>query len=206
MTIQRFIQERGIKVIFHFTKLRNLGSILAHGLVTRNRLLDKQHCNDGYRMDRTDAVCASIGFPNYKMFWSLRKQNPTEEWIILAISPLALIELRCAFCQENAASNNVSGLSIAQRSTLEALQRMYGDFGEKERKDLPIPDDYPTHPQAEILFLDGVPLRYVGAILVQNEAMKQKIEKSYPRNMMKVVAKSDYFGPRKDYAHWQVIA
>jgi hypothetical protein len=141
MSIQRFIQERGIKAVFHFTKLRNLSSILAHGLITRNRLQDKQHCNDDYRWDRTDAVCASIGFPNYKMFWSLRQQNQAEEWIILAIFPRALIDLRCAFCQENAASNNVSSVSIAQRSTLEALQRMYGDFGDKKRKDLSIPDD-----------------------------------------------------------------
>lgn len=207
MTIQDFITHRGIDIVLHFTRLQNLPTIAVQGLVVRSAVPGSHCCDDEFRWDGTNAVCASIGFPNYKMFWSLRQKDTSVDWIILGIKPRALFELRCAYCKENAASNNVSCIPLDQRMTLAALQQMYDDeCDDRKRVDLPIPDDYPTHPQAEVLFLDGVPLSYIGAILVQDEAMKQKILRNYSAVKIKIVVAPYYFNGRKDFSHWRPVA
>jgi hypothetical protein len=204
-TIQEYVAERGIAYLLHFTRLTNLGSILQHGLVRRGRL-DGQNVtgvvNDQYRLDGTDAVSVSIGFPNYKMFYRYRQENPQEDWVVVVINPSALWELPCAFCVTNAAATRVSVIPIAQRRGLAAFQAMYGDFDDKIRGNLNLNDYLPTNPQAEVLMLDGVPLEYIRGVLVSNDTMKAQVEALYPD--LKVWRNGDFFYPRHDYAHWQV--
>ena len=165
-SIQDFVQERGIKCLFHFTRSENLESIHQRGLITRDALIGEGNvsaCNDEYRIDNTNAVCLSIGFPNYKMFWTLRERTKDKEvdWVILAVRPAALWELPHAFCRENAAAASVTAISLEKRKSLDAFKSMYSDFDEKTRKVLRISDDFPTNPQAEVLMLDGVPRSYI---------------------------------------------
>lgn len=205
--IQDFVMQRGIKSLKHFTKLSNLGSILQRGLVTRDVLVGERNggaLNDQYRHDHTDAVCLSIGFPNYKMFWSLRQDNPGTDWIIVAISKSALWELPCAFCVANAAAARVSVIPLEQRMTFDALRRMYADFDGKARVQLGLTDDLPTNPQAEVLMMAGVPSQYILGVLVQNDAMKAKVQALHPD--LEVRVNDQFFYPRSDYAHWQANA
>lgn len=97
--IEDFAKERGIKYLMHFTKLENLGSIEQRGLVTRDVLVAEGNVaalNDKDRHDHTDAVCLSIGFPNYKMFWGLRQDNKGTDWVVVAVDVSALWQLPCA--------------------------------------------------------------------------------------------------------------
>ncbi|WP_018905436.1 DarT ssDNA thymidine ADP-ribosyltransferase family protein [Variovorax paradoxus] len=202
-TVQEYVAERGIKVLLHFTRAKNLASILARGLVPRNTLLLEGYTdyNDQHRIDQTDAVCLSIGFPNYKMFYGIKKDYPEETWVVLAIRPAALWTLECAFCTANAASNSVTAIPLDQRKGLAAMQAMYGDWPTQPRAELSIPDQYPTNPQAEVLMLNGVPRNYIVGIITLNEAVKQQLFAKYPGVDIRALA--GYFRYRKDYAYWQ---
>lgn len=205
-TIEEFVAEREIKWLFHFTRINNLGSILQRGLVTRNILVregSEAVCNDQYRYDGTDAVCVSIEFPNYKMFYSLRQSNLDNEWVVLVIHPCVLWMVRCAFCQTNAASAVVTNIPLPQRMTLSALQLMYTDFGGIQRATLNIPNSYPTNPQAEVLLLDGISPQYIAGVLVPTNAMKERLIAMYPG--LTVVFAPRYFKYRTDYEHWKQV-
>jgi hypothetical protein len=202
-TIQEFATERSINYLMHFTRARNLNSILARGLVPRDTLLLEgfDAFNDQHRLDGTHAVCMSIGFPNYKMFYGCQKDNAGETWVILVISPRVLWELDCAFCAANAASNGVTAVPLGQRKGLAAMQAMFADWPSKARAELGLPDNYPTNPQAEVLSLQGVPARYFLGVIVLNEAAKQEVLARHPGLDVRVMAQ--YFRYRKDFAHWK---
>lgn len=204
-TIQEFVDERGIKFLMHFTRARNLDSILARGLVPRDTLILEgfDGLNDQYRIDGTNAVCLSIGFPNYKMFYGIQKDHGGETWVILVIHPQALWDLDCVFCTANAASNGVTAVPLQQRKGLAAFQAMYADWPTKQRAELNIPDNYPTNPQAEVLALQGVPRQYVLGIVTLNETVRQELLAKYPG--VDVQAHSQYFRYRRDFAHWKVV-
>lgn len=202
-TVQEYVAERGITYLLHFTRLSNLASILRHGLVCRGKL-DGQNVagivNDQYRLDGTDAVCVSIGFPNYRMFYRYRCENPQEDWVVVVIDPSALWTLPCAFCITNAAANRVSAVPIIERFGLAAFQAMYNDFDDKIRANLNLKDYLPTNPQAEVLMLEGVPARYLLGVVVPNDTMKAQVAALYPR--LQVWRHEGFFSYRQDYAQW----
>ena len=202
-TIQEYVAEREITYLVHFTRTSNLDSILQRGLVTRNTLLIDGYndFNDQHRIDGTDAICLSIGFPNYKMFYRLRKENIGVSWVVLAIKPEVLWTLRCAFCATNAASNCVTNIPLDQRTTLAALQAMYADWGDMSRTTLGIPSYCPTNPQAEVLMLNGVPRPYIYCVAVATKEMKLELETKHPG--LDVRHFPNFFYARLDYAHWK---
>lgn len=202
-TIEEYVTEREIPFLMHFTRISNLDGILQNGLVPRDVLVRGGYVdfNDAYRLDGTNAVCVTIAYPNYKMFFRLRQQNVGVDWVILAIYPAALWMLRCAFCSTNAASNVVTALPLANRCDLGSFQSMYADWEGKKRGTLQIPDSYPTNPQAEVLMLNGVPRNYIYAVVVLNWDKKAELEARYPGLDVRVNA--GYFRGRMDYAHWK---
>ncbi|OGB77357.1 MAG: hypothetical protein A2496_14535 [Burkholderiales bacterium RIFOXYC12_FULL_60_6] len=202
-SVQEYATERGIKNLMHFTRASNLNSILQRGLVPRDTLVNEgfSDFNDQLRLDGTHAACLSIGFPNYKMFFATRQNNPTVDWVVLVIHPAALWTLPCVYCATNAASASVTALPISQRSGLTALQAMYADWGDKTRTVLEIPNHYPTNPQAEVLMLKGVPKNYILGVLVLNTAKQQELQLRYPG--LDVRAYAGYFRYRQDYAYWK---
>lgn len=203
VTIQEYAVERGIKCLMHFTRSTNLDSILERGLIPRDTLLNEGFIdfNDQYRFDGTHAICLSIGFPNYKMFWRLRQENQDVDWVILGIHPAALWALTCAFCVTNAASSSVTSVPFGQRIGLEAFQAMYADYPPKYREILGISDDFPTNPQAEVLMIEGVPRDYILGVIVLSKAKQVELQAKYPG--LQVVINARYFSYRQDYGHWK---
>lgn len=205
-TIEEYATLRNIKSLLHFTREKNLDSIVQRGLITRNLLTQEgyQDFNDNVRADGTSAVCLTIGFPNYKMWYSLKQQNLSVDWVIVAIKPAALWMLQCAFCTANAASASVSSISIAQRQNLAAFQAMYADIPGKERVKLGIADSMPTNPQAEVLMLQGVPNDYIFGLVASSVEQEKRLKAKYPR--FKIFMKPDYFRYRSDWSYWKQVA
>jgi len=202
-TIQEFVTERGIKLLMHFTRASNLTSILARGLVPRDTLALEGFAefNDRYRIDGTDAVCLSIDFPNYKMFYGIQKDHAAETWVIICINPQVLWDLDCAFCTANAASNGVTAIPLNQRKTLTAMQALYADWPGKARSEMNLPNNYPTNPQAEVLALQGVPRTYIIGVLTLNETIRQELMAKHPGVEMR--ASAGHFRYRRDFDHWR---
>lgn len=203
--MKKAVQSRDIKYVWHFTRLSNLESILNEGLMSRSELELRDNppaFNDESRFDmQRDAICCSVGHPNYKMFYALRKQHSSEEWIVLALKPDVLWEKDCAFCVENAASNNVTCIPIESRKGVDAFNRLFDEIeGKPSRKELGISDACPTHPQAEILIFGSVELKYIIASICQSKSTEKKLKSTF--DGFEFLYHQALFSARKDYEHW----
>lgn len=90
--MKELVESRGIDFVWHFTRLTNLPSILANGLINRVQLTFsgiQWEFNDHHRIDgHQDSICCSIAHPNYKMFYRLRQENPETEWVVIGLKLL----------------------------------------------------------------------------------------------------------------------
>jgi hypothetical protein len=172
--IEAEVKKRDIKHVLHFTQIENLQSIIQHGLLPKH---DLDSCgipyqfNDQMRIDNCDnAICLSISWPNYKMFYSYRKQNPIQDWIVISILPKVLWEKECAFCYSNAACSEIVNIPLEDRKKPEAFLKMFSDFDEyPKRYEMPLKDSFPTNPQAEVLVFDVVECQYIQSILFEKK-------------------------------------
>jgi hypothetical protein len=211
--IRRFAESRGITSLLHFTKVKNVTGILENGLLARQTILDRElkaEFNDQYRYDNAaDAVCASISFPNYKMFYSLQQKYSDEDWAVLRLNPKILWEIPCAYCISNAASSEVTSIPIDERMGLNALKSMFEDIPPNiKRANLGIPNEYTTDPQAEILILGPISSDYIESInfngvdKIKDVARLKVLFQPY-MNSFKFLHDESLFTYRKDYDHWR---
>lgn len=211
--IQQICTERGITTLLHFTRLENLQSILREGLLGRSLLEARGQqflFNDPDRVDGyKEAICVSISFPNYQMFYSIReeKKNIREandfQWIVLLLDAEVLWELDCAFCQRNAAHKTVQSIPLEDRRKPESLKGIFRDFYNIKHQDLSIPGNYPTHPQAEVLVFDSIPAQYIKTVHFSNETtLKQWRFNHIGTYFQTFSADRQYFDARVDYKVW----
>lgn len=211
--IQEICLRREISVITHFTRAENLASILHSGLLSKEELRKRNisaFTNDQLRLDRQpQAICLSISFPNYQMFFRYRNDNSQHKWVVLALDARILWESDCAFCFTNAASNIIRNIPIAQRKQVEAFEHMFdnysGNGSEVRREGLFLPKNYPTNPQAEILAFKPIPLKYLKHIYVEkrSEAVAIAQDLSPELASIPVSVNSSFFRARDDYEVWK---
>ncbi len=204
--MKELVEARGIKFVWHFTRLANVPGILANGLVGRVQLTFAGvpfEFNDHYRLDGyQEAVCCSIAHPNYKMFYRLRQENPDVEWAVLALKPSLLWEKDCAFCTSNAASNEVTAVPLEDRKGGVAFNRLFEEVtGKPPRVTLGISDACPTNPQAEILVFGNIETNYIVGAVTQKKETEAALAAQYPNYQFKY--HKALFLPRKDYEHWK---
>lgn len=206
--IQRICTERKIETLVHFTRIQNLSSILQRGLLGR-RVLENQsydirpQYNDLYRIDGyKEAICLSISFPNYQMFYRYSNSD-RQNWVVLLLRASLLWNLDCAFCQENAASNSVTQIPIEVRKESNALQQMFSDYRGIDREKLRIPDNYPTHPQAEVLVFERIEPRYIHEVQFYNlESAQNWLNNQQAAYTQEFYYGDHFFRPRQDYQVW----
>ncbi|MDO4997792.1 MAG: DarT ssDNA thymidine ADP-ribosyltransferase family protein [Neisseria sp.] len=210
IAIQHFVQQQNIPYLVHFTRKENLSNILEHGLLDRNSLTQKEvgyYFNDQFRVDKIqDGICCSISFPNYKMFWHIKKTqesqygvNPDNDWVILRLSPELLWRKKAYFCRYNAASNLERFNS--HKTDLNALKAMFEDLEVIKRSDLNIPNHYPTNPQAEVVFIEPIEPEWIMDVCNKNGYgmncyLRNNINQPYQYES------DTLFKPRSDYQHW----
>jgi len=212
--IQRICRERRIGVLLHFTPIANLPTILTHGLLPRTEIEARPELraavvyNDPYRADhQPDAVSLSLSFPNYQMFYFCRNHRHAGPWVVIGVAPRVLWERDCAFHSENAAAGLQSMRPLEERRQSASFTQMFSDFAKENRivlrASLGIPDSYPTHPQAEVLVIGGVPRDRVIFACFEREADKRGWLAHHPRPASLHLQVDDfYFRPRCDYVTW----
>lgn len=212
--IKQICHDRGIKILFHFTHIENLCRILGDGLLSRETLetirdpLKKPpRFNDQDRLDKhPEAICLSIGFPNYQMFYRYRSKNPSQ-WVVLLLDAKLLWELDCAFCQENAASNTVRNIPLEKRKHPDALNNMFKEYYRTiNRQSLSIPDHYPTYPQAEVLVCNPIPVAYIKKVhFCEKTALEQWYFQNSEMDTETFLFSKQYFRPRSDWEVWKEL-
>lgn len=201
--IKKEVEKRNIKFLVHFTKLKNLPFILQNGLLTRDLVLNnysKISVNDEYRMDRTNGICTSISFPNYKMFYSCRLRFPEEKWMVIGIKPDILWQKQCVFNFTNAASNLCNSIPLIEKTTSSSFMEMFGE-NYNNRQELKIPEHYTTDPQAEVIFLENIEKNHLIGFAVDNQNLYKKLTSYFPNENFKL--KSELFSWRRDFSHWK---
>lgn len=198
---------RDIEFLVHFTNTKNLESIFSYGLLNRDYLDEQEYeyeYNDYLRLDNvTDSISTSITFPNYKMFWPIRQNSPNEDWAILFIDANKALKLKCAFCSNNAASNQERLIELENRCTYESYFKMFGENHDYfTREDMNLYPNEPTNPQAEVLVLENIPTNYISLCIFENQTIFKKYKNLF--NNVDIVPGFDigYFYPRHDYKFW----
>ena len=216
-SIKRIVRERQIRYLVHFTPVDNIQSILENGVVSRASL-DQNHTfytyNDGQRLDnKKNASCLSISLPNYRYFFSLRKQRYQDRtWCVVLLKPSILWEMDCAFFQTNAANNIVRHRPVQEFKGPQALNKMF-DSSLFNRKSLEqnhrLPVYCTTDPQAEVLVFDRISPDYIEGLAFENNVpywLKNMIPNSLSH--IHLIAEpafgtNTFFGRRCDYSFWQ---
>lgn len=169
LAIKKYIEERNIKYLVHFTNIKNIPTIKKYGLLSVN-LLNKNNIefsrNDFNRFDNyPDGISISITHINESLYNKFRIQNKLSEYVIIKIDPsiLYLEPNKRIYCQTNAATTNgKKGESLIDFKEMFAEFVSYENtsgYHEFNRKYLSINET--TDSQAEILWFDNVPLKYL---------------------------------------------
>lgn len=205
--IKQFMQERDIQYLYHFTSTENLENILKYGLLPVNKLKEnhiRYNYNDELRLDnRLDAVCTSIEFPNYKMFYSHRQKCPNTNWCLVELDANILADKRCLFYIENAARSSEKYRSLYEKQGINGLKALfYNDYGIREELDLP--SYYTTNPQSEVQVLDKIEVDYIKQIVFEDNKNKNFFDENigYKYDIDSEVSK-ELFKWRCDYKHWK---
>ena len=202
LKIKNSINKRGITHFIHFTNIVNIESILCSGLLTRAFMDEKEirySCNDLYRYDGLkNSVSLSVMFPNYKMFFKVRIENPNARWAVILLKATEILNYDCVFCRTNAANSEVSGIPISQRKGYQAFESMFYERTDVTRKEMGLPSCFTTDPQAEILVCNNISSDNIDCICVENVDVKEYLNS---RGIIACV-KQDYFAPRCDYSRW----
>lgn len=204
--IYEICKRQEIEELVHFTHIDNLLNILRMGLIGRAGLEmlspGKFKVNDNLRLDRyPEAVCLSISFPNYRMFYKYRSQCQGD-WVVISLDPRILWVLDCAFFRNNAASKEMTSISLEECKTAKAFESFFADFDNVKRNQN-LPRSYPTNPQAEVLVFGKIRRNFIKKVYFCNDKALEKWSKRTPFFYSKnCIVNEDYFKPRIDWEIW----
>lgn len=178
------VRRRGIEQLIHFTRLKNLGSILRHGIYPRARLYQLPVgpiANDPTRADgRPDAVSLSVTHPNERLFDKWRRRYSHETWVILAVRPDVLWQSDCELFYRNAARG--SGhcqvpLAKPRRPSAVELERLFAEpESPPNRAEMGHRDCDTTDPQAEVMLFGVIQPRVLRTVYTETVAIRDKAQ------------------------------
>lgn len=201
--IYQLAERRRIPHLIHFTRVENLPFIISEGLLSNQRVRGfGRPVVDHDRFDkRPEYVCASISFPNYRMFYRLAQCNQ-EKWCILVINVKVLWEESCLFYPYNAASSDLSRKELLVLQGVEAFEKMFQDTVQGRRRDPALPCHYPTSPEAEVLIFNKVSPEDLVRVEFFSTESREANSKLLVENGLNSLVSSQYFNRRMDSSQW----
>jgi hypothetical protein len=198
--VRQAIEELGIPFLVHFTRTTNLRSIMQKGILPRSAFEAEgvaADINDELRLDgELGAVSLSVGFPNSKMLWKLRQENPGVNWAVLVIAREVLWDLPCAFCKHNAADSRISCLPTESLQSVDALKSMYGEVEGLDRSGDRLKGFDPTDVQAEILAFGTIQPNSILGAAFQRGAIRSQYEPLFPGRKVVLHGDRGFFSDR----------
>ena len=167
--IKRFLEERGIEYLVHFTDMANISSIKRNGLLSRAFLQRRGmgfRFNDNVRLDDSlDYISLSITNHNKDVYQSFVKKGSIQRGAFIYIDASILYKESNdrLYCVTNAAS-----AKCPKGRTLSDLEQMFDDVVyfkangiEQQKVRYDKADNEPTHEQAEILYQGSIDPKYI---------------------------------------------
>jgi len=202
--IHALAAQLGIRHLVHFTRVKNLPSIMRHGLLSveaADRRGIQKLANDPLRLDgHLDAVSLSIEFPNALMFYKYRQLHPDDRWVVLLLKPEILWNHNCAFCTHNAADRRIRSRTWPELSAEPSFRSMFkeapADSPPRSTQGLGPAD--PTDAQAEILVRGDIPPSMVVEMVFEHpDDMEAHSHITACRSTLMKTAGHGYFGTRR---------
>lgn len=184
MTVsQDQVRARNVPFLVHFTRTTNIPSIMEKGILPRDAFEANQvtaEINDELRLDgHLDGTSVSIGFPNSKMLWKLRQENPGVNWAVLVIAPSVLWTHDCAYCHHNAADGRISDLALKDLKSFDAFERLYEVHEGFDRQADKLKKFDPTDVQAEVLVFDPISPELIFGAAFERSAIKSQYDRHF---------------------------
>lgn len=180
----KYLKQRNVNEILHFTEIENLESISLHGILPRS-VLDQKNIsyisNDELRLDGKAHINLSISNLNTSMFYNFRKRYKERRYVIISLDLSLIEELNPSdyyFTSENAASNNSQIVRVEELFT--------GNRGN-------LPANCPTNNQSELIIKTGISAKYINFVYAENEFDQATAQKIFPNiNVIKTTKKFDF--------------
>ncbi|RWJ74644.1 MAG: DUF4433 domain-containing protein [Mesorhizobium sp.] len=158
--------QRRIPYLVHFTQVRNLASIVTHGLLSREDLLTRglgAFVSARDRLDEKDeAISVSISAINLEMFKAKQEAWGRSAWVVLLLDPSILWTHNCRFLSRNAARRAMKEHRGFLGGPWGFSQMFLDDLppplfkGTSYRLETGIPDFLTTCPDAEVQVLEPI--------------------------------------------------
>lgn len=203
--INEQLKLRNIDHLLHFTNTKNIKNILDFGIlpVAMHSINDiNSYTNDKLRSDElTDTTSFSIEFPNYKMFYKLRAENPAEDWVILFVKAKVLLSKECVFCYDNASNPKIKEIPLNERMQGVMFKKMFDDIeGYVTRSERKLKRYFPTLSQAEVLIYGAIEVDYIDKFVFKDSETKNRYQHLIP-NSIKCEVIPNYFYTREDHEY-----
>ncbi|MEV5024800.1 DarT ssDNA thymidine ADP-ribosyltransferase family protein [Paenibacillus sp. LPE1-1-1.1] len=201
---KEYIAKRGIKHLYHFTRVENIENIFKYGVLPISELVKKEIGflrNDINRHDKlVDFTSFSVSFPSYRMLYKLRQQNPEAIFVILELPIEIIFEKLSYYSYDNAAKMK----NYWDRDGIGCLISMFENPFVGDREATNIPTHYPTSPEAEIQVVGKIESSLIQKIIIRDSDLLRRFESDVIKSRLFVVDPS-LFERRMDWRFWQKI-
>lgn len=215
--VRELVRKKRISFLTHFTRTENLRSILQTGILPasilkRNRAFSSViYTSQPLPPEWSGFVSLNISFPDYKLFLQLQNHQPGD-WVLLLIDSRALIDYPCYYFPDHAdyfiSNAPAPGQYLNDFQSVKALKTLFEDREDIKRKDLDIPDCYPTNPCSEVLSSFPIAPSFISQIWFYseykfNQWVLSNTEFALSQDKSRWACGMQFFSPRSDYTFWK---
>ena len=215
--VRELIKKNKISFLTHFTHIENLKSILQTGILPVSILKSNRAFGSVIFPSQPlpaawiGFVSLNISFPDYKLFTQIQNHQPSD-WVMLLVDPKIMLDFPCYFFPDRAINIINSAQSAGQilndyRSSKD-LKALFADLPDTKRKDLEIPQYYPTNPCSEILSFFPIAPSYIIQVYFYseykfNQWVLTNTEFALKQDKNRWACGLQFFSPRSDYTYWK---
>jgi len=202
INLYKYITERNIKTLIHFTKVKNLDNILNYGILSTEELENqkiKYEANDNNRWDGfKDGIFLSITHPNIGLLKSFKERYSKCDWAVILLHVDILWEKDCLFSISNSAKSVLSKLLNENKdyglNNIKYFKNLFkNNCGGYRRDKLDIRKNITTDPQSEVIVFNNIETRYIKGIHFEN-CIPERLKKY--ENYIKIKQSKNYFEER----------
>ena len=215
--VRELIKKNKISFLTHFTHIENLKSILQTGILPVSILKSNRAFGSVIFPSQplpaawSGFVSLNISFPDYKLFTQIQNHQPSD-WVMLLVDPKIMLDFPCYFFPDRAiniinSAQNAGQILNDYRSSKD-LKALFADLPDTKRKDLEIPQYYPTNPCSEILSFFPIAPSYIIQVYFCseykfNQWVLTNTEFALKQEKSRWACGLQFFSPRSDYTYWK---
>lgn len=211
------VRKKRISYLTHFTRSENLKSILQTGILPASILKQNRAFSSVIYTPQplpaqwSGFVSLNISFPDYKLFLQMQNHQ-AGDWVVLLIDSRVLADFPCYYFPDRATSfiesAPVPGLPLEEFRSVKAFKELFAEREDIKRRELEIPDSYPTNPCSEVLCSFPIAPSSISQVWFYseykfNQWVLSNTQFALEQDRNRWACGMQYFSPRSDYTFWK---